>query len=280
MRNFVKTRFFTVIAIAAMLLTIVPTVLSVMGLGDYVKNTVNVMLTPVQKLFTYATDAVDGFVDYFTEFDRIVAENEQLREEISQLRDQTESAKEVAQMNEWLYDYLELKREHTDYSFEAANVTGRESGNYMTVFTLDKGTSQGVRANMPVMTADGLVGYVQEAGSGWSKAVTILESGSAIGAYVERSGEVGVIEGDYKLASEGVCLLKYLPADTDIQAGDRILSSGYGSVYPRGLVIGYVSDIKNNANSRTKDVYVTPGADLSDISRLMVITDYDTYTEE
>ena len=97
---------------------------------------------------------------------------------------------------------------------------------------------------------------------------------------MERTGELCVVEGDHSLINDGICRLNYLSEDSDVQVGDRILSSGYGSVYPRGLVIGYVTEIEKNQYSRSVVAYVTPAATLTtDISKIMVITDYETYSE-
>lgn len=280
MRDFLRSRFFSIVVIIALVMVIVPSVFGAMGLGSVLKDCVNVVFSPGQKLFTLCTDAVDGFVSFFTEFDRIVEENNALRKENSELRDRISKAEEAEEMNDWLYNYLELKREHSDYKFTEASVTAREGGNYMTVFMLDKGSVHGIKKDMPVVTSEGIVGYISEVGTNWSKAVTLLESGSAVGAYVERNGVEGVIEGSFSLAEEGVCLMSYLSADTDIKVGDRIVSSGYGSLYPRGLVIGTVEKVEKDTVSRSITVTVRPEADLTDISRLMIITDYETYTEE
>ena len=280
MKSFFRSKFFTVTVIVALCLVIVPSVFYSMGIGGVLKDAVNVVFSPVQKAFNYCTDAIDGFVSFFTEFDRISEENRALREEIASLKDRISRAEETEEMNEWLYDYLELKREHTDYKFVPATVTGGEGGNYMTVFLLDKGYAHGVRKDMPVVTDSGIVGYICEVGTTWSKVVTILEAGGAVGAYVERSGEQGVIEGNFELSEEGVCKMSYLSADADIQVGDRIVSSGYGSVYPRGLVIGTVESVEKDSVSRSLLVTVRPTADLSEIEKLMIITEYETYTEQ
>lgn len=280
MRDFLRSKFFAVLVVITLVATIVPSVLYAMGVGNYAHNLINQTLTPLQKGFDYITESLDAYVSYFTEFDRIVEENNQLRDRINELEDQIYSAKEIEGMNEWLFDYLELKREHTDYVFESANITSNGSGNYMTVFTLDRGKNHKVEVNMPVVTSEGIVGYIVEAGSDWSKAVTFLEASASIGAYVERTGELCVVEGDHSLIDEGVCRLNYLTEDSDIQVGDRILSSGYGSVYPRGLVIGHITKIEKNEFSRTQVAYITPAADLTtDLAKLMVITDYETYSE-
>ena len=280
MQSFFCSNFFTVTVIVALCMIIVPTVFYSMGIGGVLKDAVNIIFTPAQKVFSYCADAVDGFVSFFTEFDRISDENKALKEEIAALRDRISRAEETEEMNEWLYDYLELKREHTDYKFVPATVTGGEGGNYMTVFLLDKGFAQGVRKDMPVVTDDGIVGYICEVGTTWSKAVTILETGGAVGAYVERSGEQGVIEGTFELSEDGLCKMSYLAEDADIQVGDRIVSSGYGSVYPRGLIIGTVESVEKDKQSRSLAVKVRPSADLAEIEKLMIITEYETYTEK
>lgn len=278
MRNFIRTKFFAVLVSVAIVFTIVPSVLYAMGVGNVARDLVNTVLSPFTKGFTRITDALDGFNSYFTEFDRVVEENKQLKEHISELEDKVYKAEAIEGMNEWLYDYLELRREHTDYSFEAATITSG-GGNYMDVFIIDRGTSHNVRVDMPVITNEGIVGYVVEAGSDWSKVVTMLESSYAVGAYVERSGELGVVEGDYELTKQGLCVMKYLKADSDIKVGDRILSSGFGSVYPRGLTVGYVEKIEKDNNNRSITAYVRPAATLSDLSRVMVVTDYESYSE-
>ena len=97
---------------------------------------------------------------------------------------------------------------------------------------------------------------------------------------MERSGEQGVVEGDYTLSRDGLCKLSYMSAEADVKAGDRIVSSGYGRVYPRGLVIGDVESVEKNAENRALDLTVRPAADISgEIKRLMIITDYESYTE-
>jgi rod shape-determining protein MreC len=279
MLDFFKSKFFLVLVCVALVLVIVPTTLSSMGLNDYMRSAAVTVLSPLQKLANAASDALDGFSSYFTEFDRIVEENNELRSRLEEMEDKVSAAEEVEKMNEWLYSYLELKREHTDYTMVDAEVTGRESGNYMTVFTLDKGESQGIEVDMPVISGKSVVGYITETGGQWSKAATILESGVALGGMVERTGELGVVEGDYTLSDEGLCRMVYLDAESDIVEGDRILTSGYGSVYPRGLVVGYVESVEKDPNSRSIVAYIRPSAPLEDIDRMMVITDYEIYTE-
>lgn len=269
-----------ILVILMLFFTIVPSVLFAVGAGDYVKNAVNTALSPIQKLFNYTADAMSGFAAYFTEFDRIAEENNTLREENRILKEKIADVEKTEQMNEWLYRYLELKREHMDFTYAAANIIGREAGNYMTVFTLDRGTYHGISKGMPAVTDYGVVGYVSDVGSDWCKVVTLLESGTAVGAYIERTEETGVVEGDFELSSEGLCRMLYISADSTVTEGDRIFTSGYGSVYPRGLLIGYVESTEPDPNTQTIVAYIRPAEEMKNITKLMIITSSEVKEDE
>ncbi len=279
MSKFLKSKFFIIMLCIALALVIVPSVLSLMGLSDYVKGAVSTVFSPMQSAMTKVTDAITGFTEYFTEYGRLKEENERLRAELAELKDKYYVIEEIEETNKWLYEYLEIKREHTDYDFAMAEIVGREVGNYMTVFTLNVGTDNGVTADMPVITSDGIVGYVTEAGTNWSKVLTIIESASSVGACVEKTGELGLVDGDFSLREEGLCKLIHLASDSDVAVGDRIISSGLGSIYPRGLVIGTVERTEFDAVSRSVIAYVRPSADLENIERVMVIRSYETVTQ-
>lgn len=109
MKKYFKGRFFYIITTLALIFTIVPTVLSSMGLGFIFRDMVGVVLTPAQKLFNYATEGIDGFVSYFYKFDELVEENTRLREEVSSLQTKIYDSAEVEEMYNWMSDFLEMK---------------------------------------------------------------------------------------------------------------------------------------------------------------------------
>ena len=276
MKNFFKTRFFIAVLIIALAMIAVPSILTAMGLSDVVQSGIAAILMPGQKLFSFAADGLSGYAAYFTEYDRLAAENERLKSDLAKMNDKVYTAEELERMNDWLYDYLELKREHMDFSLTEAAVTGRGSSNYISVLTIDRGTSSGCLENMPVVTSDGIVGYIAEAGAHWAKVVTIAEASSATGAVISRTGETGLVSGSYSLAAAGLLKMTYLSPDSDVAVGDRIVASGYGSVYPRGLVIGYVDSVETDEFSQNKVAYVKLAANLGDLTNVMVITSYET----
>ena len=279
MKRFLKNKFFIFAVILTLIITAVPTALNLAGKNTYVRSFVNILMTPVQKGFNYVTDAIDGYSSYFTKFDEVVRENARLKEEIAKLNNRLYEAEQTEELNEWLTAFLDMKRLHTDFTFAEAIITGRENANHMTVCTIDRGTVHGVQEGMPVVTPDGVLGYVDEAGLTWAKVRTLIESSTSIGACVERTGALGLLEGNFSLAADGICRITYLPADADIRVGDRIVTSGTGGIYPRDLVIGYVIEVIPDEFSRTLTATVRPAATLTDLDRVMVITSYETIAE-
>ncbi|MDY4888087.1 MAG: rod shape-determining protein MreC [Eubacteriales bacterium] len=277
--EFFKNKFFIITLVVALLLSIVPTVLCAMGQGSYVRKALQTAAQPFSWAFTKIGEGLSGFSVYFQKLSDLQKENEELRAQLDDYRDRIYNAKMLEEENKWLSDYLGLKKEHSDFLFEEASVIGRESGNFSTVYTLSKGTMHDIKVNMPVITEDGVVGYVTEVGPTWCRAVSIIETASAVGAYIERSGELGLIEGSYELRFEGKCRMIRLPADADVHEGDRVLTSGLGSIYPRGLFVGEVVSVDADPYSRTLTAVVQPKVDYSSLVKVMIIKDYTIYSE-
>ncbi|MBO4868602.1 MAG: rod shape-determining protein MreC [Clostridia bacterium] len=279
--KFFKSKFFIITLIVAVSVAAVFTAMSLLGYSSLVKSALHYITLPAQKLADTVGRAVDGYTAYFSEVERIKRENEELRAQIDEMLDEVQSAKAVREENEELRRMLEVKQEHLDYKFEPVDVIGREDGNYMTVFTLGKGKKNGIERDMPIIASNnGLIGRITDAGETWAKADSIIDMGSSVGAFVERSRASGIVVGEYELGLKGLCKLSYLQSDADIEVGDRILTSGVGSVYPRGLIIGTVTEVKYDEGLRTKYAIIKPYAQISGLSSVMVVTSFEKYVEE
>ena len=279
MGKFFRSRFFIVTLIVALVVMIVPSVLAAMGLSDYVRGAIETVAQPFQTVFTYIGDALSGFGEYATAVRELSEENEALRARLEAAEDQLYNASLLEEENAWLRDYLGLKRLHTDYVFEEASIIGRDAGNAKTSFTLNRGSLHGIECGMPVMTNEGIVGAVVETGGTWCRVETLIETAASVGAYIERSAQSGVVSGSFELAGRGLCVMDYLPADADIREGDRILTSGIGSIYPSGLYIGRVTAIVPDPYSRTVTAEITPAVKLDEVKKVMILTDFDSYTQ-
>ena len=278
-----KSRFFAVALCVALALTVIPAVLSAMGLRDLVREAVQTVATPFQWCLSRAYDGVEGFSRYFTAYDRLERENESLREELREYEEALRENEVLRTENHWLRGYLSLKNEHIDYKFLDAAIVGREAGSYATVVTLNRGSAHGVEVGMPVITENGVFGYVKEVSYTSSKVLSIVETAVSVGAFIERSGVTGLVEGDYTLRADGLVVMNGIPQDADIAVGDLVHTSGTGSVYPRGLLVGSVESITPDPYSRTVSAVIRPAEDLlavGELSHLMIVTDYEIYSEE
>lgn len=274
-----KSRFFLISLAVALLLSIVPGVLCAMGQGSYIRSALVTVSTPFRWALTKVGEGLSGFSMYFRTLEELRDENEELRAELEGYKNLVYDAELIGEENKFLNSFLGIKEEHVDFLFEDATVIGRESTNYRTVYTLSKGTLHGIEVNMPIITEVGLVGHITEVGATWSKAVLLTETASAVGGFVERSGVLGVVEGTYELRTEGVCRMVYIEPDSDIRVGDKVVSSGIGGVYPRGLMIGKITRIEMDEASRTLTATIEPAADLDSVAKLMIITEYNIYSE-
>lgn len=269
-----KNRFFIICLCVALLLSILPAVLAAMGVGSYVRSAAQAAAVPFQWLFTKIGEGLGGYSVYFRTVADLREENRALREELERAQNDVYDAELINRENEYLRNYLMMKSEHADFQFSSASVVGRESTNYRTVYTLSKGTMHGIEVNMPVVTDEGLIGCVTEVGATWCRARILTEMAASVGAYDERSGAIGIVEGDYTLRFDGRCVMRYVEGGSDIAVGDKIVTSGVGSIYPRGIVIGTVESVTADPVSRTITAVVVPSADLDNVSKVMIITDY------
>ena len=273
--KFLKSKVFIICAIVVALLVIVTALLSAVGFGGPVRSVLKTAAHPFEWVGSRAADALNGFVSVFRDHERLVEENEALKEQIRTIENEKYNIELLQKENTWLKEYLNIASKNPNFKLADARVVSRESGNYSTVLTLDRGTLHGVKKNMPVITEDGVFGYVKEAGLDWCKVVSIVEADSAVGAYTDRTGTQGIVQGDVNLRAGGTCVMKYAK-DADIRIGDRVLTSGGAeSIYPSGLLIGEIVSIKPEDGGLT--VEIQPFVDFTDMdsfTRMMVICGY------
>lgn len=274
--RFEKTRVFLICGICAVALAIVTALFAAIGFTGPLRSVLKTVATPFEWCGTQVANAANGFVEVFTDYDRLVAENEELRREVAALKDQVQDDTILKEENAWLKEYLAISDDSPELRLAEARVIGRTTDNYSTVLTLNRGTVHGVKNNMPVITPDGVFGYVKEAGLDWCKVVSLIETVSSIGAYVERTGALGVVQGDINLRDDGLCVMTYVDKNAAPRIGDRVYTQGgEGSHYPPDLLIGEIVSVRPDDSGLV--VEIRPAVDLSGIdtvSRLMVVCGY------
>ena len=255
------------VIVAALLLTAALSLGSALfpNLTSPLSNAIGIIATPFQKATTAFTGWVESLYDYAFRYD-------ELQNRVQELELQNEDA---AAENERLRKLLKLSAKHEDFTYEAARVTGASSTTWESTITLSKGSSSGIEKNDTVITETGyLVGVVADLGANWCTVITVLDPDLSMGALVYRTGDNAILNGDLTLMTEGKSRLSYLDSESKLIAGDEVLTSGKGGVYPSGLVAGYVSEIKTTASGAEKYAVVKPAVDLTNLVEVFVIKDF------
>lgn len=213
---------------------------------------VSLVLAPFQQVVSWVGSQVNYVTSNIWEIATEHQQNKMLRSEVEQLRAQNLQASEFAAENERLRALLGYKQSATQFDLVAARVIGRESATWSSMIVIDRGTSDGVRENMAVVTEKGLVGHVVEAGLKSSKVQLIMDPRSSVGTLVQRpeSRVTGIVEGD--MNDPTMPRMVNIPKTADVQEGDVIVTSGFGGVYPKGIVVGKVAAVKNEAGGLLK----------------------------
>ena len=280
-KSFVKSKFFIICVIVAAAMVIIPAALAAFGQVDLLRSGLATAAKPFLWCGTKVADAYSGFVSVFTDYNSLLEENKALREEIESMKDQQADVGVLENENKWLRDFLELKNKNPQLELADAKVVSHEVGSAATVLTLNKGAVHGIKNNMPVITADGVVGYVFETGLDWCKVTTIIEPKSNVAVYTDRTAVIGTVEGSVEHRAEGTCIITYAP-DADIKVGDRVYTSGTGSIYPDGLAVGKIISVTADETTRQLIAVVQPEVDFNNLTALgsvMIVRGYAGHTD-
>ena len=252
--------------------------MALLGFSGPIKLVLGTAAKPFSYAGSYLANAVNGFVEVFTDYNELKAENEALKQELDALKNEKYDAQVIQKENEWLKDYINFATDHKDYELTDARMIGQSADSYSTVITLDKGFIHGVKNGMAVITSEGVLGRVTEVGLDYCRVESIIETASSVGVYVLRSGASGIVEGDADLRDGGVCKMTYIDNGADVRIGDRVYTSGgSGSSYPSGLYVGEITSVDADANTRQLIATVTPSVKLDkppSQGKVMIITGY------
>lgn len=275
MRHFFSTKVKVALVLALLLTAGLAVASNLMGItpGEVLVQTV---LTPLRTGASSLTAQAEHLYNYVFEYEKLEAENEQLREELAQLRDEYRNNASIQREIERLRKLLELKEEHEDYTWVDAYIISWDSGDWSSSFTVNRGTSAGIQTGMCAITESGeVVGIVTEAGSNYSVIKTVLDSALDISAIISSSGYSGMVRGSYATGQEGMLRMDYLSSAAVLRNNDQVVTAG-STVYPRGLILGYVVDAGFNDTGIAKYAILKPAADISSLEQVFILTNFST----
>ncbi len=255
LNNFQKKKLIYGVIVACLVLLICSSIPFIRApLLDIVKHPLN--------LLTLFRREIRGIIFYHRNFTR----NERLREEIDFLRQKLNGYEETALENERLKSLLALKRE-SPCKVIASRVIGRSPENQSSLIIIDKGNGSGIRAGMVAISYLGLVGRVTETSLSTAKIALINDPNFAVSGIVKHSRQEGLVCG----ALGNSLIMKYLPADADIQPSDTIITSGMTELYPKGLLIGTVVEVIEEFSGLASYAVIKPAVELSNVEEVLII---------
>ena len=239
MREFLEKYGLRLLIITTACAVLISVLSFVSATSGFLQNAVGVLTYPFRSAVTAVATWAEDKQRYYKDYSDLIAENEALRERVAELERDARQAEADREENALLRELLELREQRRDLTFESAAVIDRESTNWTSALTLNRGTAHGVEKSDCVVSAEGdLVGVVSAVGYNWCTVLTVIDTDTELGARVFRTQEVAVAEGDLALMGEGKLKLSYLSADAQLLSGDVVTTSGLGGFYPGGLVIG------------------------------------------
>ncbi|HIY64549.1 MAG TPA: rod shape-determining protein MreC [Candidatus Mediterraneibacter stercoripullorum] len=233
----------------------------------------NVTVIPLQQGINYIGSWLGDMTDNFDTMEELRAENEQLREQVDSLTTENNYLQGERSELEQLQELYQLDQNYADYEKTAANVIGKDAGNWFSTFTIDKGSNDGIAVDMNVMAQTGLVGIVTEVGPTWATVRSIIDDSSNVSGMVLSTSDRCIVSGDLSLMSDGQMRFEQMENNENVvNIGDQIVTSYISDKYLQGILIGTVSEINVDSNNLTRSGYITPAVDFKNIQQVLVIT--------
>ncbi len=211
-------------------------------------------------------DRIAGVWGQYVALQGVEENNRQLRREMDLLQEQNAQLRESAAATERLAALLEFKKQALP-TLVAAQVIGRDTGNWYKTIILNKGTSDGLQSDQGVITPAGVVGRIVKTTSSTAVVLLLTDPNNAIAGLIQRTRDEGIIEG----TTHGVARLKYIPLLSTAKPGDRVVTSGLVGGFPRGLAIGTITRIDKEDEALFQSAEISPEVDPNRVEEVLVI---------
>ena len=233
----------------------------------------NVTVIPMQQGINHIGGWLGDMNDNFKTLKEVQAENKKLKEQVNALITENNNLQEDKYELERLQALYKLDQNYAEYEKVGAHVIGKDSGNWFSTFTIDKGSNDGIAVDMNVIADGGLVGIVTSVGPSYSTVMSIIDDSSNVSAMVLSTSDICYIRGDLQLMNDGLLHLEKLNKDVEVENGAKIVTSHVSSKYLQGILIGYVTEITTDSNNLTKSGYISPVVDFEHLQNVLVITE-------
>jgi len=244
-----------------------------LALGGYLAPLSRIVLNPIVAAQTWISQryqAVQDLVSAPQDTTRLRQENIQLRAENSQLQAQiVELQQQLAETNV-LSALVDFARANPENRYQAAAVIARDPSPFLNYVIINRGSDDGMRRGMPVVTQEGLIGRIESVTAGAARVQLIIDPASTVNVRLEPSQAQAVLRGQIT----GELVLEMIPQDANVQAGDLVLTSGLGGGYPQNILIGQVTSVRTREQDIFQSAPIQTAIDFSRINIVLIITNF------
>ena len=193
-------------------------------------------------------------------------ENKYLKRQNDEFQNKLSKLEELKQENQRLKNLLKFG-EQINYKKILTRVIGLDTSQNIHIIRVNRGLKDGVKLEFPVVTNQGLIGYVYRVSNHYSDIMTILDQGSKIDGIVTKTRSHGIIEGYIN----GKCIMKYMTRNEPVSIGNQVITAGLSSIYPKGIKIGTISRIERQSYGITQFIEITPSVDFSKLEEVVIL---------
>ena len=258
----------TLICIATLILSV-----TVKSFSTPFKTVAGVVIVPLQEgvnsiggWFTDKSDLLKSVKSLKSENDKLKAQVDELTEENSLLAQNKYELTRLRDLYQLDKDYYSLKK-------VGARVIGKDTGNFFNIFTIDKGSKDGLKEDMNVISGGGLVGIIFDVGDNYAKVRSIIDDESSVSVSFANTSDTGIVSGDLKLIDDGVMNITEVRKEAEVSEGDMVITSQISNKFLPGILVGYVTEVSEDSNELTKSGKIIPVVDFQHIDEVLVITD-------
>lgn len=237
---------------------------------------------PMQNGINHVGSWLSRQADNLESLSVVMAENEELKKQVEELTIELNTIKLERYELENLRELYDLDQKYPSYEKIAANVIGKDAGNWFHTFTIDKGSNDGIEVNMNVMAGSGLVGIVTDVGPNYAKVKAIISDTSSVSGMVLTTSDNIIVNGSLQKMTDSMTIefSGLNDRENKVEAGDPVVTSYVSYDYQQGILIGYISEISTDANNLTRSGTITPAVDFEHIEEVLVILNKKQTTGE
>lgn len=235
---------------------------------SYIENAFSNLIMPIQSGITYLTNKISGNNNYFATMDSLKEENNLLKQKNTELEEFLRKLEIIQAENSTLKEYLSLTEQYKSFETIPAYIINKDVSNYSAIFVINVGSENGVKENMTVIAAEGLVGHVISVTKDTAKVQTIIDTSNVVSATLENSKDNVICRGTLNgrdLKST------YISTDTVLTDGEKLYTSGMGGIYPKGIYIGVIKKINDTKNITDRSFIAEAAVDFENLETVLVI---------